>query len=97
MSGKSVFKVVDPGEPRRVADRPIGDIAERICDRARARTPVITGRLRAGWRVEHGREQAVRIIVNDVPYARFVEYGTKNMPAEPMLGPVVAEARTGML
>jgi hypothetical protein len=36
---------------------------------------------------------AVRLVVNDVPYARYVEYGTVNMAAEPMLGPAVARAR----
>ena len=90
---RAVFRVTDPGAPRRVVDRDIGDIADRVCQDAASRTPVETGRLKAGWRVERGMYDAVRLVVNDVPYARFVEYGTVNMAAEPMLGPAVARAR----
>ena len=88
----SVFRVTDPGAPRRVADPGIGEVAGRVCDDLRARTPVETGTLQAGWEVHHGRE-GERLVVNNVPYARFVEYGTVNMPAEPMIGPVLAAGR----
>ena len=37
-------------------------------------TPVDTGRLRAGWRLQKGRNPAVYVIVNEVPYARAVEF-----------------------
>ena len=93
MTGRSVFKVTDPGAPRRVADRGIGDIADRVCDDVRQRTPVLTGELAAGWQVSETGRQGERTVTNAVEYARYVEYGTVNMPAEPMIGPVLAEAR----
>ena len=93
MTGSSVFKVTDPGAPRRVVDRGIGDIADRVCDDVRQRTPVLTGELAAGWKVDHGEREGERTVTNEVPYARYVEFGTKNMQAEPMIGPVLAEAR----
>jgi len=93
MTGRSSFKVTDPGAPRRVADRGIGDIADQVADDVRARTPVLTGALQAGWHVAHNDRHGEREVINEVPYARHVEYGTRNMPAEPMIGPVLAEAR----
>jgi hypothetical protein len=94
VSGGSVFRVTDPGAPRRVVDPAIGDITDKLAEDVRARTPVQTGRLQEGWTVERGPAEATRLLVNPVPYARYVEYGTKNMRAEPMLGAAIAEART---
>ena len=92
MSG-SVFRVTDAQAPRRAADPGIELIAGRVCEAVRERTPVQTGRLQAGWKVVRTGEQGERAVENDVPYARFVEYGTVNMAAEPMIGPVLAEGR----
>lgn len=45
----------------------------------KARTPVDTGRMRASWDT---RTEALGLrMVNDAPYAIFVEYGTKHMRA----------------
>lgn len=97
VTGRSVFRVTDPGAPRRAADRGVGDMAKAVCDDVKSRTPVRTGRLRNGWVVSHGQQEGEWEVTNDVPYGRFVEYGTINMAAEPMLGPVLAEARAAMI
>jgi|SRR5215469_208009 len=93
MAEVAKFTVTDPGAPTREADRGIKDITDSIRDEVAARTPVETGRLQAGWRVEHGDREGSWLLVNGVPYARFVEYGTVNMAAEPMVGPVLAHWR----
>jgi hypothetical protein len=97
MTSGSAFRVTDPGAPRRVADRGVGDMAQAVCEDVKSRTPVITGTLRDGWVTAHGPEEGTWEVTNSVPYARFVEYGTVNMAAEPMLGPVLAEARAAMI
>lgn len=95
MTGKATFKVTHPEAAFRAADPGIGDRAEAIAAGAAARTPHgETGALAAGWAAEP-RETGSRLVVNRVPYARFVEYGTRYVPARPMLGPVLAAHRAG--
>jgi HK97 gp10 family phage protein len=54
-------------------------------------TPVDTGALRAGWQVRQSRTQytAEVEIFNKVPYAGYVEYGTRYQRSQPMLRPAV--------
>lgn len=87
------YKVTDPLAPRKAVDEDIGQLAEQLRGQVAERTPVATGRLRAGWRVERGHNHAVRLLVNDVPYARYVEYGTSDRPADPALGQTLAGYR----
>ena len=93
MSG-AVFKVTNPRLPRQVADPGVGRIAGRVAAEIVAQTPVDTGRLAAGWRVVPGRVPGVRLLVNDTPYAKYVEYGTRNRPATPAAGRVLARYRS---
>jgi HK97 gp10 family phage protein len=88
----ATFRVLRPEAPRRAADPGIGDIADRVKDDVVARTPVLTGNLAAGWQVTKNHEGA-RVVSNPVPYAKYVEFGTRYMPAEPMIGPVLASHR----
>jgi bacteriophage HK97-gp10 putative tail-component len=91
----ATYKVINPGALRMAADPLIGYVAERIKDEVTAATPKgPTGDLAASWAIETGKAPAVRIIHNPEPYAAFVEYGTRNMHAEPFLGPVIARWRT---
>jgi len=90
------FTVTNPQAPVREADPGIRAITEDIRRDVQARTPVITGRLQAGWRVEKGDREGSWVLVNPVYYARYVEYGTVNMAAEPMVGPVLAAYRARM-
>jgi hypothetical protein len=76
-------------------DPNIREITQRVADDAGADAPRLTGRLAGSYRVEHGRELAVYLVTTDVEYARFVEYGTRNMPAQAPLGRALAAARRG--
>jgi hypothetical protein len=87
------YTVLHPEAPRLVADPNVGEITHQLRDEVASRTPVETGTLQAGWQVKHGEAVGVYLLFNDVDYARYVEYGTSKMAAEPMLGPVLAEAR----
>ncbi len=90
--GGSRFVVTDPTAPRREADPGVGKVAQGVAQTAAGRAPKRTGRLAAGWRtVKQGPSSY--IVTNDVPYAKYVEFGTKNMPARPMLAPAVMAAR----
>jgi hypothetical protein len=93
--GDSVFTVTDPRAPRQAVSPDIRSIAERLAAQASANTPRLTGRLAAGYHVQPGQEPGTSVVVNDVPYARFVEYGTRDMAAEAPLGRALAAARGG--
>jgi hypothetical protein len=88
----ATFRVTNPEAPRRAADPGIGGIADRIKGDVVAATPVLTGRLAAGWQIIKDHE-GERRVVNAVPYAKYVEYGTRYMSPEPMIGPVMARYR----
>lgn len=66
--------------------------AEAIKKSAAARTPVRSGRLRAGWQVVRTGPDAFRV-ENDVPYAETIELGTQRRPGAHMLGLAIADAR----
>ena len=58
--------------------------ARRIYAAARRTSPVVTGRLKAGWEVvKEGR--AKYGVKNEVPYATYVENGTPKMDGKFML------------
>ncbi len=57
-------------------------------------TPVATGRLAAGWRIADTGTPMPRI-VNDVPYAGHVEYGTAARPGAAMLRRAVTAVDAG--
>lgn len=65
-------------------------------DAAAARSPVRTGRLRNGWRLEPAADGTVRV-VNAVPYAAAVEYGDRHRPGQPMARPAVLAAASAVV
>jgi|SRR5262252_10012591 len=94
MPASTRYQVTHPSAPRQAADPLIGDLAEHILAEVKAATPHgPTGDLAAGWELAKGRAPAVRVLSNPVPYTAFVEFGTKDMAAEPALGPVLARYR----
>jgi hypothetical protein len=93
MAARPVFRVTDRTAPRRAADPGIAREAEAIRAETARNTPRRTGRLASGWRVTRGRVTGVYVVENDVPYARFVEYGTRRRPATPALGVALARRR----
>ena len=90
---ESVYRVTDPKAPRKAVAEDIKGIAERLAADAAANTPRRTGRMAASYRVEQGRDPATSLVVNDTPYAVYVEYGTRYDPAQAPLGRAAAAAR----
>ena len=66
-----------------LADDRADAVAQEVLAEAVERTPVASGRLRDGWRIVDAGDGAVRV-VNDVPYAAAVEYGTHGRPGSAM-------------
>ena len=87
------YRVLDPTAPKRAADKRTFLIAQSVMSDARSRTPLKTGRLRAGWAVAKVAD-AEYIVSNPVRYAKYVEFGTRKMQPQPMLGPALIRART---
>ena len=75
-----------PLKARIVLDEFSNEAAKLIAQRARARAPVRTGRLRSSIKAIQERVEAQAF------YAKFVEYGTRKMKAQPFLRPAVSES-----
>lgn len=54
-------------------------------------TPVRTGAMRAGWRQTYVPSQTAVHISNQMPYAGYVVWGTRRMPANPNLQRVITQ------
>jgi Bacteriophage HK97-gp10, putative tail-component len=85
------FRVTDPQAPMREVDPGVGEIAERFRGDVAGYTPVLTGALRAGWRVRRVGDGHYAVS-NGVRYAGYVEYGTSKMAPRAMLGRALAGA-----
>jgi hypothetical protein len=92
----SRFTVTNGAARRLVVQPDIRAIGEALASDASARTPRDTGRMAASYRVLPGRDPGTSIVVNDAPYARYVEYGTRYQPARAPLGRSLATARGRM-
>ena len=88
------FVITDPTAPRRCVQPDIAAIAAQVASAAAANTPRLTGRLAASWTTTPGREPGTTLVTTDVPYARFVEYGTRYMRASAPLGRAAAAVRS---
>lgn len=66
----------------------------KVVRKAKNNAPVDTGRLRASISLEEESmgNGLIRVLVGtNVDYARFVEFGTSNQPAQPYLRPALRE------
>jgi bacteriophage HK97-gp10 putative tail-component len=88
----STFRVTHPEAPRLAVDPNMREKAEQVRSDAAALTPVETGQLAASWAVDKANEASYRVSA-DVPYARYVEYGTRFMHGAAMMGRALAQAR----
>ena len=76
----------------------LAESAELVADVARRKAPVRTGALRESIDTKVSKTRA-RIRVGrtghgaGAPYARFLEFGTKNAPAQPFMRPALDESR----
>jgi hypothetical protein len=69
-------------------------MAEQVARDAAARSPRVTGRLAGGYKTEPGaKDPATTFVINEVPYARFVEFGSRGRPARPAFGRAIASFR----
>lgn len=62
---------------------------QAIVTRAQQLAPVRTGRLRAGIGFTYRQSDKVLSIYDDVPWAIFQEFGTRNMRAQPFIRPAL--------
>jgi hypothetical protein len=95
MPSGATYKVTNAIAKRLAVQPQILEIATQIAADARASTPVTTGRLAGGWHTAPGRDPGTTLVVNDVEYARYVEYGTRRRRAVAMLGRALASRRGG--
>jgi HK97 gp10 family phage protein len=88
----TTFRILNPDAPRQVCDADIADVANRLLLEAQNRSPYDSGTLSDGYKVEKLADAVYRVY-NEVYYARFVEFGTKDMPAQPAFGQAITAAR----
>ncbi|HXC65387.1 MAG TPA: HK97 gp10 family phage protein [bacterium] len=88
------FVITDPSAPRRCVQPDIAGIAGQVAAAASANSPTLTGRLARSWRTVPGRDPGTTLVTTDVPYARYVEYGTRYMRASAPLGRALAAVRS---
>jgi phage gpG-like protein len=85
--------VVDNWRARRYAIQPnIQEMGAKVAAAASAASPRRTGRLAGSFHTVPGQDPGTVLIVSDVPYARFHEYGTRHIRARAMLGRALAAA-----
>lgn len=67
-------------------------LGRRILDGAAARTPVRSGRARAGWTMTDGGEPfGETLVANEVPYIGALEFGESGRAPVAMLRTTIAE------
>lgn len=69
------------------------DTARFVVEEAKRRSRVESGAMRQGWQTRRAPEAKTYVVFNPVPWTIFNEFGTTNMPAQPMLGPAVELGR----
>jgi hypothetical protein len=91
MANGVTFEVIDASAPRKCCAPDVRDAASQLASRAASATPRLTGRMASSWRVAPGfNDPATSVVINDAPYARFVEYGTRRTRAYAPLGRAIA-------
>jgi len=80
-------------------NKEIQRLAHAAFEKILERTPVNTGRLKAGWSLRMMEEQGIvsAVIQNNVPYVVFVEYGTPHTAPRAMVEMTLMELERGLL
>jgi hypothetical protein len=90
-SGEVTFRVIAPQAPRLCVQDNVREAAQRVASAAASNTPRRTGLMAASWEVRPGySDPGTSVVTNTVPYARFVEYGTRRTRAYAPLGRALA-------
>jgi Bacteriophage HK97-gp10, putative tail-component len=90
VTAAATFKVTNPRARRYVVAPEVRKIAGTVAARAAANTPHRTGLLAASWHTVPGADPGTTLVTTAVPYARFVEYGTRYMRGAAPLGRALA-------
>jgi hypothetical protein len=85
VNDEAVFTVTNAPTLLDAVDAIVNTVTEALKTDAANNTPVVTGRLQAGWTITRPKA-GERLLENPVSYGRYVEYGTRDMRAEAMLG-----------
>ena len=86
----SVYQVLDRTQPKQAADGIVRAIAEQLRSAVTTQSPRghlmdPEGRFADGWRMERIKPGIYRVF-NEVPHGKYIEYGTRHMPARPVFG-----------
>lgn len=84
------FTVTDWRQRRYAIQQDIAEIGARVAAAAAANSPRQTGRLAGSFTTAPGRDPGTTLIRTSVPYARYLEYGTRRVRAHAMLGRALA-------
>ena len=87
------YQVVNPKVVYQELDPAIARLAEAIRSAAAAQVPRDHGDYSSSWVTERVRP-ATYWVRSTSPHARFVEYGTRSMPARPVFGRIIAQVRS---
>jgi HK97 gp10 family phage protein len=91
-SGYATYRVLNRSAPKAASDGIVQSIANLVRDTVAAQSPRDSGHYAASWQVAH-LKAGVYQVFNPVPYGKYVEYGTRDMPAQPVFGRVIASVR----
>lgn len=67
--------------------------ADAVVEGAKARAAVDTGYMRD--HIEKRAFGSERVVISEAPYSGFVEYGTRNMAAQPFMRPALEAVKWG--
>jgi hypothetical protein len=83
---KATFKITNRRAPRYAVTGLTRRAAGELAALASSLSPVETGKLAGSWHVEPGRAVGAYVVVNDTPWARYQEFGTREVAPVHMLG-----------
>lgn len=87
----STGELLKNGKYKKYVEEALQEARDYAETAVKARTPVRTGDLKAGWRVSANKTSVT--FQNQIPYAVFVEYGTSKMKPRAMLQKTLPEAQ----
>jgi len=90
LNGRCVAQLNSIKNVGHVAPLPLAQFVAKL---ARAKAAVDTGYMR-DHTVAHKTGDETAEVISTAPYAEFLEFGTRFMPAQPFIRPAIAEAKS---